>query len=141
MWQAHNVDPLPVLREPPLCRAHQPLGDNIVRPIPVAFDAPKSCKHFIERIPKHFALQTRHVFQDDSARSVGAQVEYDVFKYGSTALGIVRPVAQPRPGKGLARKTRNVQVAGRCCRRVTDRDVVEEVFGRVALKSDFCTIY
>ena len=101
----------------------------------VAFDVPKSCKHFDGRFLKQF-LQTRHILQDDSARSVGAQVGDDMTKDGATALGIVRSLAQPRPGKRMARKTRNIQVTGRCCRRVAERDVVQEAFGWVVLQNE-----
>jgi hypothetical protein len=76
------------------------------------------------------------MLQDDSARSVGAQVCDDMIKDGATALRIVPSLAQPRPGKRLARKTRNVQVTGRRRPRVTERDVVEEAFGRVVLQNE-----
>ena len=66
----------------------------------VAFDAPKSCKHVPERLPNHVVFQTRHILEDDSSRSVGAQVLDDMIKDGGTALGIVRSLAQSRPGQG-----------------------------------------
>ena len=102
----------------------------------VAFDAPKSCARVLERFPKHVVYQTRHILEDDSSRSVGAQVLDDMIKDGATALGIVRSLAQSRPGKRLARKARSVEVTGRCCLGVTERDVVEEVFRWVVLLNE-----